>query len=197
MPLRQYSRPELLDMARECGAEAPALRAALSACVADIAADGAAALLCSCSTIGAVAEAVGRAAGLPTVRVDRPMAVAAVAAAPPGGRVAVLASLESTLEPSAALLREEAARAGRELFIDSHLLPGVFAAAMAGDAAAARLRVGAAIDQLASARSRPDVLLLAQVSLADAADWPCPLPLLSSPLSGLCAAAALCGQSRS
>ena len=193
LSLRQYSHPELLDIARESGVDAPALRAALADCIATITADGATALLCTCSTIGAAAEAAGADADLPSLRVDRPMAAAAVAAVPSGGRIALLASLESTLEPSAALLREEAARGGRSLHVDSYLLPGVFAAAMAGDAAGARRRVGAAIDGLSSARPRPDALVLAQVSLADAADWPCALPLLSSPLSGLRAAAALCG----
>ena len=49
------------------------------------------------------------AAGVPVLRVDRPMAAAAVAAGP---RVVVLATVESTLGPTVALVEEEAAPRG-------------------------------------------------------------------------------------
>ena len=46
------------------------------------------------------------------MRVDRPMAAEAVSR---GRRIAVVAAIESTVEPTCALLREEAARAGRDI----------------------------------------------------------------------------------
>src|SRR5947207_1139752 len=86
LALRHLVRPELLDRARLEGIESvvDAVHEALAAA----AAEGAAAVLCTCSTIGAVAEAAGPALGVPVLRLDRPMAAAAVAA---GRRITVLA----------------------------------------------------------------------------------------------------------
>lgn len=64
-------------------------------------AEGARAVLRTCSTLGGVAEAAAAEVGVPVLRVDRPMAAAAVAVGP---RVLVLAALESTLVPAAALI---------------------------------------------------------------------------------------------
>ncbi|GIE86504.1 hypothetical protein [Actinoplanes regularis] len=59
---------------------------------------GADVIVCTCSTIGAEAERAG------VLRGDRPMARAAVTV---GGRIAVAYAVESTLEPTTALLRDE------------------------------------------------------------------------------------------
>lgn len=93
---------DLLARARESGPEAVAgdVRALLAGAVAD----GARAVLCTCSTIGAVAEAESVTLGVPVLRVDRPMAAAAAAR----DRVVVLASITGTLAPTLALLAEEA-----------------------------------------------------------------------------------------
>ncbi|MET9361037.1 hypothetical protein ABZX93_09000 [Streptomyces sp. NPDC006632] len=102
LELRHLVHGQLLDRARESGPHAVTgdVRAVLAGAVAR----GADAVLCTCSTIGAVAEAASVSLGVPVLRVDRPMAAAAVAH---GRRIAVVATVESTLEPTAALIREE------------------------------------------------------------------------------------------
>ena len=195
LPLRHLVRPELLDRAREQGPEAVAEE--VSGALAGAAREGARAVLCTCSTIGAVAEAAGVALGLPVLRVDRPMAAAAVAA---GARITVLAALESTLGPTADLITEEAERAGREVTVRTVLVPGAWELFEAGDTEGCLAAVAAAVDEVRDA----DAIVLAQVSMAAAAERPraagrpaadgatagaAPV-VLSSPRRGLRAAAA-------
>jgi hypothetical protein len=82
-------------------AGAPGTPARIAARVAELRAAGADVVVCTCSTIGGMAEALGG-----VLRVDRPMAEAAVAQ---GTRIAVVYAVESTLEPTRALLREAGA----------------------------------------------------------------------------------------
>ena len=129
--------------------------------------DGADVVVCTCSTIGAQAEAVGRAAGIPVLRVDRPMAEAAVRA---GRRIAVVNSLDEAAATVHPLLRECAADFGRGVelvdiecndtwssFEDGDLLTYV-----AGVADAVRRAV-------LSSAERVDVVVLAQASMVGAA----------------------------
>ncbi|MFN8194110.1 MAG: aspartate/glutamate racemase family protein [Nocardioidaceae bacterium] len=101
--------PDLLDRARRDGSTDVVETATLEA-LERLADDGVDVLVCTCSTLGPVAEAVGGRLAVPVLRVDRPMAHAAVRA---GERIAVVAALQSTLGPTRALLLDEARRAGR------------------------------------------------------------------------------------
>ncbi|MFF3641199.1 aspartate/glutamate racemase family protein [Streptomyces sp. NPDC002564] len=184
LELRHHVAEELLARARREGpdAVAPAVRAAL----AQAARDGAAAVLCTCSTIGGVAERAGADLGLPVVRVDRPMAAAAVAA---GDRVVVLAAVASTVGPTSALVEEEARRAGRDVTVRAELVDQVWARFEAGDAEGYARGVARAVREVRDA----DVIVLAQASMAGAAALvpEVRVPVLSSPRPGLAAAAAL------
>ncbi|MFJ9854903.1 aspartate/glutamate racemase family protein [Streptomyces sp. NPDC101150] len=183
LALRHLVRPELLERARELGPDAVAEEVAAALCGA--AREGAQAALCTCSTIGSVAEAAGAALGVPVLRVDRPMAAAAVAAGP---RIVVLAALESTLGPTRDLIAEEAERAGREVRVTTVLVAGAWERFEAGDAE------GFVAAVVAAAREVPDAdaIVLAQASMAAAADRLAgPVPVLSSPRPGLRAAAQL------
>ncbi|MEU3252430.1 aspartate/glutamate racemase family protein [Streptomyces sp. NPDC006997] len=147
-------------------------------------ADGARAVLCTCSTIGAVAEATAAQVGVPVLRVDRPMAAAAVAAGP---RVVVLATVESTLGPTVALVEEEARHAGRDVDVRSVLVAGAWERFAAGDTEAYARTVAAAVDAVGDA----DSIVLAQASMAPAQRLTTTsVPVLSSPRPGLAAAAA-------
>jgi hypothetical protein len=136
------------------------LRSRIGARIATLADQGAARVLCTCSTIGGPAEEVGRAVGIDVLRVDRPMAEEAVAG---GHRIVVVASLASTLAPTRALLEETAATAGRSVsVVDAPCLPA-WPHFEAGDldryfaTLAAHLR---SLDETA------DVIVLAQASMA-------------------------------
>ncbi|GAA2460707.1 aspartate/glutamate racemase family protein [Streptomyces glaucus] len=181
LELRHLVDEELLDRARRAGPDAVArkVRAVLRRAVAD----GARAVLCTCSTLGGVAEAGAAGAGVPVLRVDRPMAAAAVAAGP---RVVVLAALESTLGPTVALIGEEARRAGRPARVRTRLVDGAWARFAAGDTEEYVRLVASAADAVTGA----DAIVLAQASMAPAGRLTtAAVPVLSSPRRGLAAAA--------
>jgi len=141
---------------------------------------GAAAVLVTCSSIGAAAEEARAAVGIPVYRVDAPMAAEAVAA---GGRIGVLATLEATLQPTRDLLRRASAEP-RE--ISSSVCPGAFEALRSGDTDRHDAIVGTEVRRLAAS---VDVLVLAQASMARVVEGlpaeEVPAKVLTSPRSGV------------
>ena len=99
---------DLLTQAQLDGVD-DALRERLRRRLAELAAQPVDIVLCTCSTLGGDAEALATRVHVPVLRVDRPMAEAAVAS---GGRVAVVAAVASTLTPTRRLLEDSAAAAG-------------------------------------------------------------------------------------
>ncbi|WP_063792677.1 aspartate/glutamate racemase family protein [Streptomyces atriruber] len=192
LELRHHVVEELLARARREGTDAvaPAVRAALVRAAGggdgSAGGGGVAAVLCTCSTIGGVAEAVGADLGVPVVRVDRPMAAAAVAA---GSRVVVLATVPSTVAPTTALVEEEARRAGRDVSVRAVVVEEAWARFEAGDSAGYAEGVARAVREVRDA----DAIVLAQASMAGAEALvpEIRVPVLSSPRPGLAAAAAL------
>ncbi|MFJ5642699.1 aspartate/glutamate racemase family protein [Streptomyces sp. NPDC093223] len=179
LELRHLVAPDLLAWARAEGPEAvaPQVTAAL-----ERAADGARAVLCTCSTIGEVAERAAARVGVPVVRGDRPMAAAAVTAGP---RVAVLATVESTLAPTLALIEDEARRANRPVRARVQVVADAWSRFEAGDVEDCARLVAAAADTVTDA----DVIVLAQASMASAQRLTSTsVPILSSPRPGLAAA---------
>ncbi|MFF2009316.1 aspartate/glutamate racemase family protein [Streptomyces sp. NPDC058195] len=186
LALRHLVREELLARAREAGPEAVADE--IGALLAGAVADGARAVLCTCSTIGAVAEARAAALGVPVLRVDRPMAAAAVTRR----RVVVLAAVGSTLAPTLALLAEEAG--DRCVEVRAAVVDGAWTRFEAGDREGYLDLVAGAADAVTDA----DVIVLAQASMAGAAGRTATrVPVLSSPRPGLAAAAAAVARSAS
>ncbi|MDV9176940.1 aspartate/glutamate racemase family protein [Streptomyces sp. W16] len=181
LELRHFVDEELLAWARREGPEAVtgAVRDALEEAVAS----GARAVLCTCSTIGGVAESAGADVGVPVLRGDRPMAAAAVAA---GTRVVVAATLESTLRPTVELVEEEGRRIGRPVEIRTLLVEGAWTRFEAGDTEGCARLVADAVDAVRDA----DAIVLAQGSMAGAQHLTTtPVPVLSSPRPGLAAGA--------
>lgn len=182
LDLRHLVHEDLLARARDAGPEA--VRGEIEALLAGAVAESATAVLCTCSTIGGVAESAAESLGVPVLRVDRPMAAAAVAR----DRVVVLAAIDDTLPPTLALLAEEAGN--RCVDIRTVLVAGAWARFEAGDRDGYLDLVAAAADRVTDA----DVIVLAQASMADAATRTATgIPVLSSPRPGLSAAAAAAG----
>ncbi|MEU9149614.1 aspartate/glutamate racemase family protein [Streptomyces sp. NPDC048417] len=185
LELRHVVAPELLARARREGPEAVAPE--VTAALERAAADGVRALLCTCSTIGEVAERAADSVGVPIVRGDRPMATAAVTAGP---RIAVLATVESTLAPTLALLEDEARRADRPIRARVQVVADAWTRFEAGDLEECARLVAAAADTVTDA----DVIVLAQASMAPAQRLTTTtVPILSSPRPGLAAAAHAAG----
>ncbi|MEU8590851.1 aspartate/glutamate racemase family protein [Streptomyces sp. NPDC048664] len=177
--LQHFVAEDLLLRARERGPEdvADAVRALIGEAVGA----GADAVLCTCSTLGVVAERAAAQVGVPVLRVDRPMAAAAVAAGP---RIVVVAAVESTLEPTVALIRQEAA--GRAVEVVARVVDGAWERFEAGDTEGYAQAVAAGVDGVVDA----DVIVLAQASMTVARHLvTTALPVLASPESGFAAAA--------
>lgn len=136
-------------------------------------------ILVTCSSIGAAVEAAADTVRVPVLRVDQPMADLAVQK---GKRIGVIATLRTTLEPTANLVQRRAALVGKEIEINARLCEGAFEALMGGDAAKHDELVAKALRQL---MQEVDVILLAQASMArvvDAlADEDKGVPILASP----------------
>lgn len=169
--LRHAVRQDLLDRAR---AEGPsdAVRAGVREALDALAADGVDRVVCTCSTIGGLAEDAG--AAVPVLRVDRPMAERAAAS---GRRIGLVMALASTREPSRALLAEYLS--GDHEVVDV-LVEEAWPAFEAGDTAAYLDTLEAAIRAAAPGL---DVLVLAQASAAGVAGRLDDLgvPVLASP----------------
>lgn len=197
LPLRHIVSEELLTRARTDGPDAVA--GDIDNALASTVADGAAAVLCTCSTIGGVAETRAAALGVPVLRVDRPMAAAAVAVAPGGDRttthIVVIAAVADTVVPTVALIDEEAARSDRSVTVTAVVVDGAWDQFERGDQAGYLTAIAAAVEAVDGA----DVIVLAQASMAGAANrTTTAVPVLSSPAPGLraAAAAASCPASR-
>ncbi len=178
----------------------PRVEAAVRAHVRHLAAEGASAVLVTCSSIGEAAEAAASAVDVPVLRVDATMARGAVAlASAPGarGRIAVLATLGSTLGPTGRLVERAAADAGvaETVEIDVLVVDGAAAARDAGDGARADQLVARAV---AEAAADVDVVVLAQASMAGAAALAEPAaPVLTSPAGGVAALVEVLGRTAS
>jgi Asp/Glu/hydantoin racemase len=136
-------------------------------------------ILVTCSSIGPAVEAAAKLIGVPVLRVDQPMADQAVQT---GKHIGVIATLRTTLEPTADLIERRAEKAGKKIKLTSRLCEGAFEALMSGDAAKHDALVAGALKELSQSA---DVIVLAQASMARVVDGLAPadkrVPILASP----------------
>jgi len=136
-------------------------------------------IMVTCSSIGPAVEAAAKLMGVPVLRVDRPMAEKAVAT---GKKVGVVATLQTTLEPTADLISRCAAHAGKQIELTSRLCDGAFEALMSGDAPAHDAKIAVILKELSR---QVDVIVLAQASMGRVVETLAPeerhVPILSSP----------------
>jgi Asp/Glu/hydantoin racemase len=147
--------------------------------IASAEAAGADAVLVTCSSIGPGVTLAQQLFEIPVLRIDEAMAEAAVRQA---STIGVLATLRTTLDPTTALLREKAAKAGRTVELIECLCEEAFPAVLAGDTETHdRILRKALLEDL----SGVDVIVLAQASMARAVATLAPgalrTPVLSSP----------------
>jgi Asp/Glu/hydantoin racemase len=121
-------------------------------------------ILVTCSSIGRAVETAAGLCQVPVLRVDQPMADQAVQT---GRRIGVIATLPTTLEPTADLIRRRAQTAGKGIELTSRLCEGAFEALMSGDAAKHDGMVAAVLKEL---MTQVDVIVLAQASMARVVD---------------------------
>ena len=125
---------------------------------------GADAVMVTCSSIGEAAALARDLFDFPVFRIDEALAQAAVQS---GSRIGVAATLRTTLDPTMRLLKETAARQGREIALVPSLCDGAFEAVIAGDT---ERHDRILMESLNLLRTKVDVVVLAQASMARVVD---------------------------
>lgn len=143
---------------------------------------GADAVLNCCSSVGEAADLMAKLLTIPVVKIDERMSDQAVAK---GERIAVVATVATTLDPTERLIRRKAAALAKDIRTTRYLVDSAFDALLSGDAGRHDALVKAEIEK---ARAENDVVVLAQGSMARLVpllDGHCSVPVLSSPRLGV------------
>ncbi|MET3475101.1 Asp/Glu/hydantoin racemase [Variovorax atrisoli] len=185
--VRHVVREELLADARVVGVDDAGLVSRVHEAMHEAASEGAKVVVCTCSTIGAIAERTPTGDAFRALRIDRAMADRAVRTGP---RVLIAAALESTLAPTKALVLSAAQDAGIAVQPALLFVKGAWPHFEAGDSARYIETLASAIR---AASAEADVVVLAQASMAPVADALADLGIdvLSSPAPGTAHAVAL------
>jgi len=183
--LSHHVHADLLKRAEAEGGLTDSIRDEAADLLRDLA-QGADAVLLTCSTVGPAAERADLLAPVPVLRVDGALASAAVARAAAGQRgVDVLCAVQTTVEPTRALFERLAD--GTAVTIAMHLAPGAWDAFRSGDTPGYHRLVAEAADRLYA--DGAEVIAFAQASMAGAAALCTRGTPLTSPAAGLAAAA--------
>lgn len=121
---------------------------------------GADAAMVTCSSIGQAVTYARPLVEIPVLRVDEPMAQAAVAS---GRRIGVAATLRTTLDPTLQLLHDTARESDKNIDTIPCLCDGAFEAVLSGQTEQHDRLVSAALHKLVK---EVDVVVLAQASMA-------------------------------
>lgn len=140
---------------------------------------GATLIFNQCSSVGEVADIAARMVRVPLVKVDERMAETACRA---GERIAVVATLPTTMGPTVRLIKRMADKLGTSVTVTEELSTGAFERLIAGDRKAHNELVIASIRKVAQ---NVDVVVCAQGSMLalkpDLGETPVPV-LMSPPL---------------
>ncbi len=172
-------REDLLSAAEKAGLVTSALDLKTQEVLLALA-DTARVVVCTCSTLGASAEALGDETDVPMLRIDRAMADLAVKT---GRRIGVAACAPTTVPNTQTLIRSSAARAKREIAIRTFVFDDVWTLFREGRLTDYYEGIAA---RLVDAARNVDVIVLAQASMAPAAALcgALDVPVLSSPRIG-------------
>lgn len=169
----------LLEDARQNGITAN-VKARVERAMSEAAASGATVVVCTCSTIGGIAESLTGQA-FQAMRIDRAMANEAVLS---GGRILVVAALESTLGITQKLIESSAKRLAKVVSIDMLHIADAWQHFEAGNVDMYHQVIARELEQCWQNYS---VIVLAQASMAGAVAL-CKgvsVPILSSPELGV------------
>ncbi|WP_033166178.1 aspartate/glutamate racemase family protein [Clostridium sp. KNHs205] len=181
--LLSYKDPSILAETREAGYVTATAAGKLVTLYMNAVADGAEAILNLCSSVGEVADAsqdLAKYMGIPIVRIDEEMCKDAVRiAAKKAGRIGILATLPTTLEPT----KNTVKRVARELGQQVTLVDGLIDAFGANQEEFKSLMLSKASEIM----KETDVILLCQGSMAYCEELlakTCNMPVVSSPRYG-------------
>ncbi len=114
-----------------------------------------------CSSVGFAADIASKTVSVPVLKIDEAMAEQAVAI---GGKIAVVATVASTVDPSSSLVRSKAEAAGKtDVVVKEYLVDGALDILMKEKDRAKHNRL--VIEQIKIAEQECDVIVLAQGSM--------------------------------
>jgi Asp/Glu/hydantoin racemase len=143
-------------------------------------ASGADAILNCCSSVGEAADLLAQTVNIPVVKIDDRMAAEAVER---GSRIAIVATVGTTLDPTERLIRRKADAAAKSVTTTRYLVNAAFDALLAGDSERHDRLLTAEINK---AMGENDVVVLAQGSMARLIPTlEQRVPVLSSPRSSV------------
>jgi Asp/Glu/hydantoin racemase len=180
----------ILDI-NEAGRITPAVVRRLVRYYLNAADGGAAVIFNTCSSIGEIVATGQSSVDVPIVRIDEPMAEAAVARF---DRIGVLATLPSTVEPTRRLIEAKAAASGRDVEVRAEVAAGAYQALADGDPEGHDRLVRYAVKHLGD---QVDGVVLAQASMArmhEELSATTTVPVLTSLRTGLLAVAVALGR---
>jgi Asp/Glu/Hydantoin racemase len=168
--------PDLLARARSHGLES--VRAETMAALADLA--SADAVVCTCSTLGPLADVFAKSSKR-VFRIDRPVMEEACRI---GGRVLVAICLESTRAPTLALLNECAGQLDKKIRVEVHLCDTAWPFFEAGDTEGFADSISRSTKKRLGELGSVDCIVLAQASMRVATQMleDDGVPVLTSPL---------------
>jgi aspartate/glutamate racemase len=142
---------------------------------------GADMILNACSSVGEATDMIRGMISIPIIKIDEAMANEASEL---GKKIAVLATVKTTLEPTVRLVRKKAQEKNKEITIVEKIAEGAFQALLEGDGEKHDQILKDTIQEL---MEQVDVIVLAQVSMARLvpALGETKIPILSSPKSGV------------
>ena len=143
---------------------------------------GAAAILNQCSSVGEAVDLIRPLISIPIVKIDEAMAKEAVRI---GKRIAMVATVESTIGPSSRLIQKAAEEAGKEIELEIRLVDGAMVKLMeTGDQ---KLHNEMVLGDVQAAAKVNDVVVLAQGSMIvmEPLLHTIPKPVLTSPRLGV------------
>lgn len=163
------------------GGPSPEVNARIAGYVQAAEKAGCAIFMTACSSIGASVEQCQFLTRMPVTRIDEAMIEEAIGKGP---RVAVLATVETTLRPTLEYLQRKAREAGQEIDVRPKLMAEAFKALLAGDHETHDRIVSAGLSE---ALNDADVVILAQASMARVMQKmpPSGVPVLTSPERGV------------
>ena len=134
-----------------------------------------------CSSVGEAADLASQIVSVPVVKVDTCMAETACEI---GGRIGVVATLETTLGPTCRLVESSAVRLDKEVEVVPKLVAGAFELLTGGDRPGHNRMV---LDAIREFSREVDVIVCAQGSMIAILSElePLPIQVLTSPLSGV------------
>ncbi len=168
----------LLVTLRKVGGLSPQIIRRLCQHVISAEETGADIITVTCSSISPAVDDARRMVDRPVLKIDEPMAEAAVER---GEKIGVLATVATTLEPTSNLVRQKAIEKGRKVKISTALCEEAFKASLRGDV---ETYDRVLMEKAMELAGEVDVLLLAQGSMARVQaplSQRIKIPVLSSP----------------